>query len=344
MSSKSSNAVLAKARAMYGRCLKDNDYRQLADCRTVPEIAAYLKTRTSYGRALTGLVDGEIHRGQLEPMLRQNLYLDIYALSRYTSDKSVAFSEFIISKMEIEQIIRFLMLLNINRPEDYAYSMPLSLDKFAALSFGEMAKARSYDDLLASLRNTKYFSVLSEFSPRENERIKITEIELALNIKNYASAIEAMSASKSKTEQKELTNIFNAMLDFENLARILRLKKYYGFETDKIRSMLIPYGKLSKKTLDELCSADNVNDVYDLARSTYLGKMLTKLQYSNPGQITDALVNVYCKHHLRLSPNPTIVMISYVYLKEIELHNIVNIIEATRYGMSADEKLKLPVR
>lgn len=344
MSSKSSNAVLAKARAMYGRCLKDNDYRQLADCRTVPEIAAYLKTRTSYGKALTGLVDGQIHRGQLEPMLRQNLFLDIYALSRYTSDKSVAFSEFIISKMEIEQIIRFLMLLNINKPEEYAYSMPLSLDKFTSLSFGEMAKARSYDDLLNSLRNTKYFSILKNFTPGENEKIKITEIELALNIKNYASAIEAVSASHSKTEQKELTNIFNAMLDFENLARILRLKKYYGFEPDQIRSMLIPYGKLSKKTLDELCEADNVNDVYDLARSTYLGKMLSKLQYSNPGQITDALVNVYCKHHLRLSPNPTIVMISYVYLKEIELHNIVNIIEATRYGMSADEKLKLPVR
>ena len=119
MSSKASNAVLAKARAMYGRSLKDSDYRQLAECRTVPEIASYLKTRTSYGKALAGLVEGDIHRGQLEPLLKQELYLDIYSLSRYTSDNSVAFSDFIISKMEIEQIIRYLMLLNINKPEDY---------------------------------------------------------------------------------------------------------------------------------------------------------------------------------------------------------------------------------
>ena len=47
--------MLAKARAMYGRSLKDSDYRQLAECRTVPEIASYLKTRTSYGKALAGL-------------------------------------------------------------------------------------------------------------------------------------------------------------------------------------------------------------------------------------------------------------------------------------------------
>ena len=344
MSSKSSNAVLAKARAMYGRCLKDQDYRQLAECRTVPEIASYLKTRTSYGKALTGLVEGEVHRGQLEVLIRQNIYLDIYALSRYTSDKSLAFSDFIASKLEIEQIIRFLMLLNIGKPEEYAYSMPLSLDKYANISFGEMAKARSYEDLLSSMHGTKYYSVLKDFIPKENERIRIAEIELALNTKNYSSAIEAISASKGKNEQKELKDIFNAMLDFENVARILRLKKYYGFEPEKIRSMLIPYGKLPQRTLDEFCAAEKVNDVYELARTTYLGKLMSKLQYNNPTQITDALINAYCKHHLRLSPNPTIVMISYVYLKEIELHNVVNIIEATRYGVSADEKLKLPVR
>lgn len=344
MSSKSSNAVLAKARAMYGRCLKDQDYRQLAECRTVPEIASYLKARTSYGSALSGFAEGEIHRGRLELLLRQNLYLDIFALSRYTSDKSLAFSDYIISKLEIEQIVRFLMLLNNGKPEEYAYTMPLSLDKFAAISFGRISKARSYDDLLFSLKGTKYFPVLEEFIPRENEKIRIAEIELALNNKNYSSALEAMSASHSKTEQKELTDIFNALLDFENLARILRLKRYYSFEPEAVRAMLIPYGKLSSRALDELCAAEDTKDVYELARSTYLGKMMAKLQYNNPTQITDALINVYCKHHLRLSPNPTIVMISYVYLKEIELHNVVNLIEATRYGLSADEKLRLPVR
>ena len=329
---------------MYGRCLKDQDYRQLAECRTVTEIAAYLKTRTSYGKALTGLVEGEIHRGQLEVLLRQDIYLDIYALSRYTTDQSLAFSDYIISRLEIEQIVRFLMLLNIGKPEEYAYSMPLSLDKFTAISFGEISKARSYDDLLASLHGTKYHSVLKEFRPKDQERIHIPEIELALNCKNYSSAMEAISASKGKTEQKELKDIFNAMLDFGNLARILRLKRFYNFEPEQIRAMLIPYGKLPSRTLDEICAVERVEDIYELARATYLGKMLSKLQYSNPTQIADALINVYCKHHLRLSSNPTIVMISYVYLKEIELHNVVNIIEATRYGISVDEKQKLPVR
>lgn len=344
MSSKSENAVLAKARAMYGRCLKDNDYRMLCDCRTVTELASYLKTRTFYGKALKNLAEGEIHRGQLEALLRQELYNDINALGRYTSDRSVDFSAFIISKLEIEQIIRFLMLLNTDRPEEYAYSLPLSFDKLTNISLVEMAKARSFEELLETLRGTKYHAILKEYAPRKVERIQIARIERALNVNNYASAIEAMSSKGGKTEQKELSDAFNSMLDFENLSRILRLKKYYGFSPEEIKAMLIPYGRLSSRSLSELCEAQTVEEVFQRAKATYMGRTIRRLPYNDSRRTTDALVNIYCKHHLRLSPNPTIVMISYVYLKEIELHNIVNIIEATRYGMAADEKIKLPVR
>jgi vacuolar-type H+-ATPase subunit C/Vma6 len=37
-------------------------------------------------------------------------------------------------------------------------------------------------------------------------------------------------------------------------------------------------------------------------------------------------------------------MISYVYLREIELKNIINLIEATRYNIPADEKLRLLIK
>ena len=40
---KASNAALAKARALYGRRLTAADYRRLAACRTMPQLAAELK-------------------------------------------------------------------------------------------------------------------------------------------------------------------------------------------------------------------------------------------------------------------------------------------------------------
>ncbi|MBQ3928746.1 MAG: V-type ATPase subunit [Clostridia bacterium] len=343
-SSKASNAILAKARAMYGKCLTDNDYQQLEECKTVPEVAAYLKTRTSYRSALTGLNENDVHRGQLEPLLKQNLYYDVFALSRYATDNSMIFSDFFISGMEIEQIIRCLTLVNLDKPDEYVYSMPLSLDKFTKISLKELAGVRSYADIEEVLKGSRYSAAIQKFRPKEGEQVRIAELENELKSNRYASVLQVLEHSGSKRENSELKDLFYAILDFNNIARIIRLKKYYQFKAEQIKPMLIPYGKLKPSVIDEFCAAESVSEIFELSRSTYLGKLMAKLQYNDQTQITDALISMYCKHHLRLSANPAIVMISYVYLKEIELKNIVNIIEGTRYGISAEEKQKLLVR
>ncbi len=343
-STMASNAILAKARAMYGKSLTETDYKQLMDCRNVPEVAAYLKSRTSYRSALTGLNETEVHRGQLEPMLRQNLYYDILALSRYAKDKTLIFSDFVISEMEIEQIIRCLTLVNIGKPDEYIYSMPLSLNKFAGINLEKLSYVRSFGDMQEVLAGTNYESVLKKYKPKEGEKINIALLEAELNNQNYGRVINAIEETGSGRDKDELLDVFCAMLDFRNVSRIIRLKKYFHYTEERIYPLLIPYGKLSRRAMSELCSAESAKEVFELARSTYLGRLMSKLKYNDNAQMTDALISMYCKHHLRLSPNPTIVMISYVYLKEIELKNIVNIIEATRYGWSPDEKEKMLVR
>ena len=72
----SSNVILAKALAMYGHCLKPQNYKELLACHSVSEIAAYLKTRTSYATALREINEATIHRGYLEMLLRRKLFGD----------------------------------------------------------------------------------------------------------------------------------------------------------------------------------------------------------------------------------------------------------------------------
>ncbi len=339
--SKASYAILAKARAMYGKCLTDKDYEELIVCRTVSDVANYLKTRTNYSSALVSLNDNDIHRGQLEALLRQNIYYDVAALSRYEQDKSIDFAGFFISRLEISQIIRCLTLLNIGKSQEYVYEMPLSIDKFTSISLSSLASVRSYDDILEALKNTQYFNTLSRLRPKENEKINISDIEIQLNNDNYGAVVSSIDRANNKKDRMEIKELFSAMIDFKNVSRIIRLKRYYNFDADKIKSQLIPYGRLKPKTIDELCECQSVNEIFERSRSTYLGRLLQKLKYNDKIQITDALLSNYCKHHLRLSKNPRIVMISYVFLKTIELNNIVNIIEGTRYGISADKKLLL---
>ena len=344
VSAMASNAILAKARAMYGKSLGETDYKQLTDCRNVSEVAAYLKSRTNYKDALVGLNENEVHRGQLEPMLRQTINYDIFALSRYAMNQSLIFTDFIISQAEIYQILRCVTLLNIGKADEFIYSVPESLKKVTKIDLEKMIQVRSYDELVSALAGTKYAPAIRKFRPKDGERANIALLEAEMNNRNFGMVIEAIKTTRNGKDRDDLLNVITAMLDFRNISRIIRLKKYYHYNKERIVPLLIPYGRLPERTKEELCDAGSVNEVFDMVSSTYLGRLISKLQYNDISQLANALLSMYCKHHLRLSPNPTIVMISYYYLKEIELTNIVNIIEATRYGLSADEKEKMLVR
>lgn len=123
----SSNVILAKARAMYGRRLTRANYRELLECRTVSEVASYLKNQTPYGSILAGINESDIHRGQLEIRLRQKLFEDNSALCRYEVTIGEHFANYLISRGEIEQILHSLVLLEGDVPEEYLFAMPAYL-------------------------------------------------------------------------------------------------------------------------------------------------------------------------------------------------------------------------
>ena len=71
---KASNAALAKARALYGRRLTAADYRRLAACRTMPQLAAELKALPMYAGALETVNAPLARRAQLEALLSQAIF------------------------------------------------------------------------------------------------------------------------------------------------------------------------------------------------------------------------------------------------------------------------------
>lgn len=344
LSSKSSNAIIAKARCKYGKSLSIKDYTELTACHTVSEVASYLKTHTVYSSTLAGMNENDVHRGQLEVILKQHLYTDMISLSKYETSKSFMASSYLLGRLEIEQIIKCLTMLNSGNPEDYLYSAPFSFESFFKINIQALAKAGSFDEVIEALKGTRYYQPLKKCRPaNENQKISLSAAETEMMKALFKNVFDGIAQIKNKKEREDLNNLFSAYVDFKNISIIIRLKKYYNFSPDKIKELLFPYGKLSQKKLDNLCETDNPKDVLQIAGGTYLGGTVRKLSYNNQIQIFYALMTTYCKHLLRFSLSPEVVMTAYMFLIDTELVNIVNIIEATRYTISSDEKLKLLV-
>ena len=83
LASLSSNAVSAKARGMHGKRLTNNNFMDLLNCKTVHDVAYYLKNRTSYNKLLAGINENEVSRSELEVLLKQKIFDDCSDLGRY---------------------------------------------------------------------------------------------------------------------------------------------------------------------------------------------------------------------------------------------------------------------
>jgi V/A-type H+-transporting ATPase subunit C len=71
MSDDTSYAVYTRAKAKYGKRLKEKDYKALLNCRSVPDVMAYLKSNTHYIDAFGEANERGMRRGLFESLLRQ---------------------------------------------------------------------------------------------------------------------------------------------------------------------------------------------------------------------------------------------------------------------------------
>ncbi len=334
----SSSAVITKARAKYGKRLKDKDYSALLKCQSVSAVVSYLKTHTRYSDILNKINESEVHRGQLENLLKQKTFYDFDSLCRYEMSEGSHFSEFIIRRYEIEQLIHFLLLLSCNKQEKYIYSLPSYFNKHTEIDLYKLSSCKDFDSFINALGKSEYKKILAPFKPANGSTINIAGAEDALNIYSYKELYNAISKRKSKKQKENLSKLCDHVNDFCNLSRILRLKKYYGYmQKDEIKSHLMPYGSINQNAIDKMCAAQNIDDVFDIMATTRVGKKIKKMSIEKEEQLSIVSRFHMCRRMLYYSTDPAVVLLSYMYVSEAELKNIITIIEGVRYNCKREK-------
>ncbi len=343
LSTLASNAILSKARAMYGRHLTDENYRDLLACQSVSEVASYLKTRTAYKNALAGINENSIHRGQLEAKLKQKLFEDYASLCRYEISVGEHFAQYLIRRSEIEQILHSIMLLEAGKPEEYIFAMPMYLNRHTHIDLNALSQIKSFDDLLDALTHTPYRELLATFQPVKGIPLNYTGIENVLYTYLYSSIFEVINKYTRGETARQLRAIFNSYIDLLNYSRIIRLKISYNAGPDFIRSSLLPFGDISPRILNEMIEAPTEEEVTALMSKTSIGKRFLKISHTYIDEIPNHAKYITCRYNIHFSTHPSVVMMSYTFLTQCELTDIITIVEGVRYKLSPDEIAKLLV-
>ncbi len=335
------NAVLSKARALYGKRIKEKNYNEILALRNVSDIAVYLKRNTNYADVLNGMSENSVHRTELERSIKSKLFVDFESLGRYDLWVGEHFFDYIMARAEIEQIMHSLTLLSAGQSGEYIQTVPVFFHTHAKFDLKALQHIKSYDDFLNIIKKSVYYKILLPFKPSPGERINLTAIETALYNYMYEVVFGVINKYVKGKAKKELTDLFNTYIDLLNLIRIVRMKKFYNLDTEYMELAIIKRGTLKKEELEKFInSQDNKKMMADM-KETKMGRKWFSRGLDIIDKVPTNMRFNWCKHNIRFSVYPPIVLVSYIFLKETEILNLINIIEGVKYKLDPDEIKKM---
>lgn len=340
----SSNSVIAKARAIYGRSLTAEDYAQLCSKPTVAEAAAFLKQTERYGKTLAGINPQTVHRGQLESLLSRSTFDVFERFHRFDHSDSRIFFRYIIMQLEADQIINAIEGISAGTADRYIASLPMFLVEHASTDLMAMGRAETYLDIAHLLEGTPFAKALRSLliDAAESGSINIRECERRLYTFYYLSALKTAEKTYSGKKLNELKRALLKSIDMENVVSCCRMRAF-GASAEDVHSTLLPFRyRLNNEAIERLMQISDIEKIEN--ELSELGYCITEpAEFSSIEQLTDRLNLDHLRRMIRMSGNSAAVYYSLIECLKIEQRNVKTAIEGIRYGLNSSDILGMLV-
>ena len=333
------SGISTKIRAMKARLLKPQQFVEIANLRSVPEIAEYLRKNTAYADALETLTEDQIHRGNIEKVLTQSLYHDYTKLYRFCGQKQRRFMKLVMKSYEVD-LIDYCMTIVINRykkPFDLNYKREF-FDRYSQISIEKLITSHTTDELVENLKGTEYYAPLKKL--KDSQDVTLYDYTLTLDLYLFTSTWKEQKKVLKKTDLELFMRDRGSQIDLLNLQWIYRAKKYYNMKPADIYLLLIPiHYKLSTDLVKDLVEAPGLEEFEAaVARTIYARHYNFRQDLTIEQMYLDCLNYLYTLDHRR-NPYSIAAINTYLFLKEAEIKKLTTAIECVRYSLTPGETL-----
>lgn len=337
MGSYAGNAIIAKAKSIYGNRLRQEDYHELLKFKSVSEITGYLKRHNKYSNTLKDVDENSIHRGQLENLIRKSYFDNNVRIIKFVGTDDRKFYELDMIRREIDIVLSSIRSIISGDIVSSIRDLPLFFIQHASMDLKKITKASNLDELLTELEGTRYYDVVSLYNTSDLTKIRYSDIEHGLHVLYHNIVIERINKFYKGKNKNILMNIYQSKVEIENIVKIYRLKKFYNAESvDIINSIITENIRMSEKKLIELIELDDPDDILSALSKSDFSKFKDSDDYIYIEYQAGRIKHNMAKRFMYYSNSPPIVYSVFLFLNEIEMANIYNIIEGVRYEV--DEK------
>lgn len=334
------SALAGKIRAMYGKLLKTEHYRELMHQKSVGDVAAYLKYSTPYHEVLADVNENNIHRAQFENILKKSLANDYRKIFCFSRGNVREFLKIAWLRHEVDSVKRLFRMLEMEGTTTLAKDSLLFLEKFDILDVAKLAQVHNSREFIANLRGTGYYQVLKPLLA-DDEKHNLFHIEMSLDMYYFNFVLSKMKKLLQGLDAEVVELSLGIEIDVSNLLWIFRGRIVYDLDRSIILGYLIPHTcKLSREVLSELSDAKDEEAFRRILSGTGYAELFLSDQHSwYELNFTEYMASIHRSflHRYGFSISGAL---SYLHLKEFELSNIISIIEGIRYQLPPDDIMK----
>lgn len=333
------SGIVTKLRAMEAKLLKPENFEEIANLHSVPEVVTYLKENSSYTFILEDLDESRLHRGDIEKILIGQLYYDYAKIYRFCGLKQRKFLMLYVKRYETD-LINYCLRIVINHyaePFDLNYKKDF-FDKYTQISIDKLITSRTTDELIENLKGTEYYEPLKKL--KDSPSVTLFDYDLALNQYYFSTMWKKRKKILKKKELELYTRDCGSKIDLLNVRWIYRAKKYYNMNPADIYSLLVPiHYKISTDLIKEIVEAPGLDEL-----EAALNKTSYARHYDFNQQLTIEQMYTECLYHLykmdrRQNPYSIAAINTYLFMKEEELKRLTTAIECIRYSLTPGETL-----
>lgn len=334
------SAIAAKLKAMYSNFLSKEDYEQLLAKKSVNDICGYLKSTPGYSEVLSNANERDIHRGQMEILLNQEMFNEYVSLYNFMDHKKRAIMNFWFMRREVEFLKREIRYIYTHEKRSDDEVNQSRFDAFfethTKINRDIMHEAKSLSDCIEACKGTPYYEPLQR---AENLDADFFSMGMMLDSYYYSAIWHTINRNLSGKQAELFKKLTGSKIDMMNLMWIYRGKRYFDFKPEIIFTYLLPVRyRLAEDVMRQLVNADSIERFVEIVSTStpYDGLFRDYNKGRFPEGNFREMYNKLAKNIFVNNPESMVAVYAYLSLKQVELNNITTITEGIRYSLNAD--------
>jgi V/A-type H+-transporting ATPase subunit C len=327
----------AKIMALKSFLLTAEDYHFLLRSRQLDDFLGYLLT-TAYGATLSGW---DWHIPEAETELSRRLYGELaqafQKVGRGLKKREQLFIGVLAQRLVAENLKVVLRSLHRGLAPDQAVRLLLPVEGLSPLNFRELLNLRNISALVDYLAPTPWGPPLARGLPRYLRERNLFPLEMSLDLW-VSDYIRRGRENLSRHDRRLSGQLLGVLADINNIVWAGRFREIYGFPGEEIYQYLLEAGSFADpRRRHDLAFAPNLAAMISLLPPRPYGELLAGA--TDLAALEERLARYWVKtleKILSLPPFQIGLPLAFLFLKELEIRNLITLITGMILRIPAD--------